>query len=147
MVEELEVSAELINQKVQFKGISKSNPDRPVQFDYKPPVGDGQGFAGLELLLLSLAGCSGTAVVFLLRKMGRTISGLKVNARGIKREVHPMSFEKIFLEFVIDSEDTTEQNILRAIQLSEESICPVWAMIKNNVEVITGYKIEKSKTA
>jgi putative redox protein len=29
----------------------------------------------------------------------------------------------------------------RAIRLSEETFCPVWAMLKNNVEIITEHRI------
>lgn len=146
MAEQLEVSAELINQKVKFTGISKSNPDHPVTFDYHPPLGDGEGFAGLELFLLSFAGCSGTSIVYLLRKMGKKISGLKVNAKGIKRATLPISFETILLEFIVESDDVNDLNIKKAIELSEESVCPVWAMIKNNVQVITSYKVITPET-
>lgn len=37
----------------------------PIVFDFAPPLGDGQGCNGLELLLMSLAGCSGTTVAHL----------------------------------------------------------------------------------
>ena len=141
MAEQLEVAVELLNQKVQFKGVSMTNPDRPITFDYKPPIGDGQGYTGLELLLMSFAGCSGTSIVYLLRKMGKNISGLHVKAKGIRRDQPPLTFQKIFLEFVIHSNDTEDTNVQKAIQLSEESVCPVWQMVKNNVEVETGYKI------
>lgn len=136
-----QVTVNLTNNKVQFTGITPSNPDRPIVFDYKPPVGDGDGYNGLELLLMSLAGCSGTAIVFLLRKMGKDISGLKVNAKGIKRDQPPIKFEKIFLEFILSSKDTKDTDIRKAIQLSEQSVCPVWQMIKNNVEVVPEFKI------
>ena len=142
MSEQLEeVTVRLSNQKVQFIGMSKSNPDRPIDFDYKPPIGDGQGYNGLELLLMSLSGCSATAIVYLLRKMGKTVSGLEVNGKGIRREQPPIKFEKIFLEFILSSKDTEDADIRRAIQLAEQSVCPVWQMIKNNVEVISAYKI------
>jgi putative redox protein len=142
MAEQLEeVTVNLTNDKVQFTGISKSNPTRPIAFDYKPPIGDGQGYNGLELLLMSLAGCSGTAIVYLLRKMGKNISGLKVNAKGIRRDQPPIKFEKIFLEFILNSKDTQEADIQKAIQLAEASVCPVWQMVKNNAEVTTEYKI------
>lgn len=141
MAEQLEVTAELMNQKVKFTGISKTHPDQPVTMDYKQPLGDNEGHTGLELLLLSFAGCSGTSIAYLLRKMGKTVSGLKVNARGIRRETLPLSFAKIFLEFIVSSEDAADENMQRAIQLSEESVCPVWDMIKNNVEVETTFKI------
>ena len=136
-----EVSVQLINHKVKFTGISSANPDRPVNFDYKPPIGDGEGYNGLELLLMSLSGCSATAIVYLLRKMGKTISGLEVNAKGIRRDQPPIKFEKIFLEFILNSKDTKDADIQKAIQLAEQSVCPVWQMIKNNVEVVAGYKI------
>jgi putative redox protein len=132
-----EVSVRLTNEKVQFIGVSLSNPDRPITFDYQPPIGDGQGYNGLELLLMSLAGCSGTAIVYLLRKMRKTITGLQVHAKGLRRSQPPIKFEKITLEFVVTSPDATEADLQRAAQLAEESVCPVWQMIKNNVEVVS----------
>jgi len=136
-----EISVQLKGQKVQFTGISKSNPDLPITFDYKPPIGDGQGYNGLELLLMSLSGCSATAVVYLLRKMGKTISTFEVNTKGIKSEHPPIKFEKIYIEFIINSQDTKDTDIQKAIHLAEQSVCPVWQMIKGNVEVIPQYKI------
>ena len=142
MAEQLEeVTVNLTNQKVQFTGMSKSNPDRPIAFDFKPPIGDGQGYTGLELLLMSFAGCSGTAIAYLLRKMGKSISGLKVNAKGIRRDQPPIKFERVFLEFILNSKDTKDADIQKVIQLAEDSVCPVWQMVKNNVEVTTEYKI------
>jgi putative redox protein len=136
-----EVTVNLMNQKVLFTGVSKANTERPVTFDYKAPLGDGQGYNGLELLLMSFAGCSGTSIVYLLRKMGKDISGMKVNARGLRRDQPPFKFEKIFLEFILNSKDTKDVDIQKAINLAEESICPVWQMIKNNCPVTTEYKI------
>src|SRR5512145_1876302 len=110
-----QVTVNLTNNKVQFTGISPANPDCPIVFDYKPPIGDGNGYNGLELLLMSLAGCSGTAITFLLRKMGKDISGLTVDAKGIKRDQPPIKFEKIFLKFIISSKDAKDADIRRAI--------------------------------
>jgi len=141
MTEQLEVTVNLVNQKVLFTGVSRSNPGRPIAIDYTPPLGDGQGYTGLELLLMSLAGCSGTSVVCLLRKMGKSITGFEVHAKGARRDVHPTSFQKIFLEFIVHSGDAQDQDVQKAIRLSEESICPVWAMLKNNVEIAAEYRI------
>ena len=66
---------------------------------------------------------------------------MKVNAKGLRRDQPPIKFEKIFLEFILNSKDTKDVDIQKAIQLAEESVCPVWQMIKNNVEVVTEYKI------
>jgi putative redox protein len=139
MAEQLEAAVELINNKVKFKGTAKSND--PVFIDYNQPVGDGEGYTSLELLLLSLASCSATSVVTLLRKMKKNISGLKVNANGVRRETHPTAFEKISLEFIVECGDTAVEDIQKAIKLSEETFCPVWAMLKNNVEINAKYRI------
>ena len=136
-----EVTVRLINQKIKFTGVSKGNPDQPITFDYKPPIGDGEGYNGLELLLMSLSGCSATAVVYLLRKMKKTVSGLEVKAKGIRREQPPIKFERINLEFILNSKDTREADIKKAILMAEQSVCPVWQMIKNNVEIVPEYRI------
>jgi len=145
MAEQFEqVSVNLTNEKVQFTGISKANPGRPIVFDFRAPIGDGDGYNGLELLLMSFAGCSGTTIVVLLRNMGKKVSGCTVNAKGLRRDQPPIKFEKIFLEFLLTSEDTQDADILKAIQLAEGSFCPVWQMLKNNTEILTEYKISVS---
>ncbi len=139
-----EVIVILTNQQVQFTGMSKFNPDSPIAFDFSPPIGDGQGYNGLELLLMSFAGCSGTTIVYLLRNMGKNVSGLKVKAKGIRRDQPPIKFETVFLEFILRSTDTIDEDIQKAIQLAEDSVCPVWQMVKNNVVVSTRYRIDAS---
>jgi putative redox protein len=139
MNEQTEISLELVNDKIQFKGTARDN--EPVMMDYFPPLGDGKGYTGLELLLVSFAGCSSTSIVYLLRKMGKTVSGLKVTSRGERKEKPPLSFSKIFVEYTITSENVTEADMEKAIKLSEESVCPVWDMVKGNVEIIAKYKI------
>jgi hypothetical protein len=39
MAEQLEVTVNLTNRKVQFTGVSRSNPDHPITFDYNPHLG------------------------------------------------------------------------------------------------------------
>ena len=41
-------------------------------------------------------------------------------------------------------EEVKDADIQKAIQLAEDSVCPVWQMVKNNVEVTTEYKINAS---
>ncbi len=139
MEEPLEVTAHLTNEKVQFTGVSGGKP--AITFDYTPPLGDGEGYTPLELLLMSLAVCSGTTNLILLRGMKKTVSGVSVSARGIRRETHPTSFERISLDFIFKSPDATEHDVQRAMHLSEETYCPVWAMLKGAVEIIPTHTI------
>ena len=130
----LSIAVELVNDKVRFSGSTRGLP--PVSADYFPPLGDGQGYTGLELLLLSLAVCSGTAILPLLRRMRKTVAGLRVSASGVRRSEHPTSFTRIDLEFSLASPDAVATDLEKAIALAEGSICPVWAMLKGNVEIV-----------
>ena len=66
--------------------------------------------------------------------------------QGIRRDVHPTSLKKIFLEFILNSKDANEKDMQKAIKLSEETYCPVWAMLKGNVEIVTQYRILNGKS-
>jgi putative redox protein len=140
--EPLSVSVDLLNEKVQFRGGTRSLP--PVTMDYFPPLGDGQGYTGLELLLLSLAACSASTIVPMLRRMKKSVAAFRVNASGTRREQHPTCFDRIVLEFVLTSADAAAADMQRVIQMSEETYCPVWAMLKGGVEIVTEFKINES---
>jgi hypothetical protein len=53
MDDELTVDLKLENTKVKFRAASNLRPDQGILFDYVPPVGDGEGFSGLEVLLMA----------------------------------------------------------------------------------------------
>jgi putative redox protein len=136
----LAVTVDLMNEKVRFSGSSRDLP--AVCADYFPPLGDAQGYTGLELLLLSLAACSATSVVAMLRRMKKTVTGFRVNASGTRREQHPTSFTRIALDFILTSPDAVVADLEKAAQLSAETYCPVWAMLKQSVEIIPGIRVE-----
>ncbi|NWJ50550.1 MAG: OsmC family protein [Bacteroidetes bacterium] len=129
-----------VNQNIHFLGTAGSN--KPISIDYTPPIGDGLGYTSLELLLLSLSSCVGSSVSLLLKKMNKTITDLNITANGTRRTEHPTGFEKIVLNIAITSNDVDNNAMDRALKLSEESICPVWAHLKNGVEIEINYSIK-----
>jgi putative redox protein len=131
---EVNASISLINDRLHFKGIVEGN--EPVSIDYIPPFGDNLGYTSLELLLLSLASCIASAVLLFLRKMQKTINGFEINSKGIRKTEHPTGFKTIFVEINIKSPDITEDDLNKVLKLAEETYCPVWSMLKGNVEVI-----------
>ena len=130
---ELEANIQLMNEKLLFKGTVDGND--PISIDYIPPLGDGQGYISLELLLLSLTSCMGSALLTFLRRMNKQITGFEINAKGIRNEEHPTGFRIIHVEIVLTSNNTTLTEIDRLLKLVEETYCPVWAMIKGNVDI------------
>ncbi len=142
MLAPLEVTVSSTNQKLGYTGALRSHP--PIPIDYIPPLGDGQGYTPLEMLLMSLGACSGGTIGLILRKKGKTVSGIKVNVKGSRREQHPTSFKNIHLEFIVTSPDVKDADMQKSIKLAEESVCPVWAMVKGNAEISTEFKIISS---
>ena len=138
---ELSATIKLINDKLNFTGIVNENT--PISIDYIPPLGDNLGYTSLELLLLSLTSCLGSAILTFLRKMNKTILSCEIHGSGIRKEEHPTGFKEIKVEIKIKSNDVSENDMLKVIQLSEETYCPVWAMLKRNVELKITFKIEK----
>jgi putative redox protein len=39
------------------------------------------------------------------------------------------------------SADVKDTDMQKSIQLAEDSVCPVWAMVKGNAEITSEYKI------
>jgi putative redox protein len=135
MSEKVEASVRLIDNKVKFSATANDNPE--IILDYVPPIGTGKGYMPLQLFLISFSSCAAATVVALLRKFGKHIDGMKVDVSGTRHEQHPTSFDKILLKFEFISDDLTEEDAQNAIAKSEEKYCPVWTMIKGNVEVDT----------
>ncbi len=138
---ELSASIQLINNKLNFSGTVINN--QPISIDYTPPLGDNLGYTSLELLLLSLTSCMGSAMLTFLRRMNKIILSCDIHANGFRKETHPTGFEKINVKINIQSPDIEDCDMLKVIKLSEDTYCPVWSMIKGNVEIITSFTISR----
>jgi len=141
MSNQLTAVATLIDDKVKFVGVSGDNSE--IFIDYPKPIGEGEGYTSLELFLISFATCTGSTVSQMLRKMHKDVSGLKVTVYGDRRDEHPTYFKKISVQLDLKSKDVDDIYMKKAIKLAEETYCPVWNMVKNNVEIICEYDIVK----
>jgi putative redox protein len=133
----------LINNRLNFIGNVEGN--EPVSIDYTPPLGDNLGYTSLELFLLSLSSCIGSAVLTFLRKMRKTLTGFEVRAKGIRKEDHPTAFKEIFIEINLEATDVSDDDMKKVLKLSEDTYCPVWAMIKGNVEMNVKFNVTCGK--
>jgi putative redox protein len=115
----------------------------PIFTDHPIPPAAAEGYAPLTLMLISLMTCSGGTAAALLRKFRKDVAGFSVAARGTLREAHPLSFARIDMEFAVTSADATEDDVKLALAKAEEKYCPVWAMIKGNVEVVPTVVIKR----
>ena len=139
---ELKSHIRLVNDKLKFVGIIGEN--EPVSIDYISPLGDDSGYTSLELLLLSLTSCMGSALLTFLRKMKKTISTCEIHATGIRRQEHPTGFKQILVEIHLKSPEVSEEDMIKVLKLAEDSYCPVWSILKGNVEIEVKFMIERN---
>lgn len=130
----LNVSLHSLDDKAMLNVEVRDNPNLVI--DYFPPVGTGKGYTSMELLMASFGSCVSTTLLSLLRyKMHKNISSISVNIQGIVRSEHPRSLEKMSAVLDIVSNDVSKQEAYQALKVAEENVCPVWAMLKGNVDI------------
>ncbi|MFA7228106.1 MAG: OsmC family protein [Melioribacteraceae bacterium] len=133
----------------QIKGITfigKTDSNHWVSMD--GPENFGGSDAGIrpkELILLALAGCTGSDVAVILQKKKINLDGFEMNITAEVQETHPQVFTKIDLEYVFYGENVPKEAVERAIELSLTTYCSVTAMLKKSVEINHTLRIEKSK--
>ncbi|MBK7711751.1 MAG: OsmC family protein [Bacteroidales bacterium] len=135
---ELKTSIQLVNQKLHFEG--KADGNNPVSIDYTPPLGDNLGYTSLELFLLSLSSCTGSALLVILRKMEKNIDFFEVISNGYRRAEHPTGFNKINIQVNLKSGNISSQDMTKAIDLIKD-ICPVLSMLDAKIKVVIEFKI------
>lgn len=115
-----------------------------VLMDYPLDAGQvGAGPTPLTMLLASLAACSLNSVLVVLKKMHQPVVGVDVEASADRCLEHPTVLTGISLEFKIKGEGVDPAAVARALQLSEERLCPVWNMLKAGTPIKAAYKMER----
>ena len=134
----LTASIRLLNEKLHFEGNVDGN--EPVSIDYTPPLGDNLGYTSLELFLLSLSSCTGSAILVMLRKMKKNIEFFEINSTGYRNEEHPTGFHTIRMQINLKSNNITQEDMQKVLDLIK-GICPVLSMMDSNIKVFFEYNI------
>ncbi len=99
------------------------------------------GVNASDLLPLSLIGCSSYDVVAILEKQRQKVSNLSVSAESTRDPEPPFTFRKIHIHYKIHGSDLDPIKVAKAIQLSEEKYCGVYATLKKAVEITSDFEI------
>jgi putative redox protein len=131
-------------QGITFVGKTDSNHwitmDGPENF-----YGSNAGIRPKELILLGLAGCTGSDVIAILQKKKTNLKGFEVNITAEQQEEHPQVYTKIHLEFVFYGKNILEKDVERAIELSQTKYCSVTVMLQKAVEITHTFKIVETE--
>jgi putative redox protein len=121
--------------------IASTQSGYTILLDAPATAGGGAGPTPMELALISLAGCSAMDVIAILRKKHQLVEGLEVRVRGQRQDEHPTVFTAINLEYLVHGPDVDPQAVARAIELSKERYCPVWAMLEPSVPIRASFEV------
>jgi putative redox protein len=138
MTTELAAHVRLLND-LHFQGCARSG--HTIDLDAPASDGGGEGMTPMELLLIGLAGCSAMDVVAILRKKRQLVERLDVRVRGQRQLEHPTVFTAINLEYVVHGDGVDPQAVTRAIELSRDRYCPIWAMLEPGVRITTASRV------
>ena len=136
----LTASIKLLNEKLHFEGNVDGN--EPISIDYTPPLGDNLGYTSLELLLLSLSSCVGSAMLVVLRKMQKQVQDFEIVSKGIRRQEHPTGFDSISIHVILRSGNISLDEMAKVTHLIED-LCPLISMVKGNVVISYRYTIHE----
>ena len=129
------MQAKAINIKgVTFIGKGQSNHwiamDGPEEFQ-----GSNAATRPKELILVGLAGCSGSDISSILSKMKENVTRFEIDVDAETAEEHPKVYTKIHLKYHFWGTDLSKEKIEKAINLSQDKYCSVSAMLKPKVEI------------
>ncbi len=108
-----------------------------------PTEGEGrEGPSPFESVVLAAGGCTAVDVVGILRKQREPVESFRIEIESQRAKGPPAVLEKLHLTYVLRG-PKKEENVRRAIELSQEKYCSVNIMLKRaGAEVTTDYRLE-----
>ena len=106
--------------------------------------GDSDGFRPMELLAISLAGCTAMDVISILQKKKQVVSGFEVRVYTKRAHEYPKVYTHTRVEYLIEGKKVDPVAVERAIELSFTKYCPVQAMLAESVEIEHSYQITET---
>jgi putative redox protein len=99
------------------------------------------GVNGADLLPMSLIGCAAWDVIAILKKQRQQVTHLEVLANSQRDEQPPWPFRKIHIHYRLSGHELNPLAVQRAIDLSENKYCSIYATLRPVVEISSDFEI------
>lgn len=127
-----------------FTGKAGSGFELPLGPD--PEEGKaGDGFRPLELMAVSLAGCTAMDVISILSKKRQEVTAFEVKVDAPQAQDHPKVFTHAVITYLVSGHGVDEAALLRAIELSATKYCPAQAMFGKVLPMELVYEIHEDE--
>lgn len=104
-------------------------------------AGTDEGFRPLELMAVSLAGCTAMDVISILEKKQQAVTAFDVKVQADRADQHPKVFTHAVITYVVTGHAVDESAVVRAIELSTTKYCPAQAMLGKVFPIELVYEI------
>lgn len=129
---------------MSFTGSADTGFDLPLGAD--PGVGGANdGFRPLELMVVSLAGCTAMDVISILRKKQQDVTAFEVQVSAEQQHEHPHVFTQATVTYLVSGHNVSEAAVTRAIELSATKYCPAQTMLAKVFPIELVYEIYEEK--
>ena len=128
------------HQGMSFNGKADTGFEVPLGADSE--VGGAEdGFRPLELMAISLAGCTAMDVISILTKKKQEVTAFEVKVHAKQAEEFPKIFTHAVITYLVTGHAVEEAAVLRAIELTATKYCPAQAMLGKVVPMDLVYEI------
>ena len=138
----MQVEIERVNNAVHLE--AKNEEGIVVQMDGSPDIGGhGLGARPMQLVLMSMGGCTSMDVLSILQKMREEVKSYKVIVNADRADEHPMVFTKIHVHYILEGY-LKKENVEKAINLSMDKYCSVTHMLNKTADITHSFEIVNS---
>lgn len=99
--------------------------------------GEDSGPSPKRLMLASLAGCTGIDIVSILNKMKVAFSDFTIGVHAALSGDHPRIYNHVKITYKIKLAEEDKSKMIKAVSLSTEKYCGVFAMFKSFAKMDT----------
>jgi len=103
-----------------------------------------KGVKPSDLMAMALIGCSSYDVVEILGKQKQDLQQLRVTAESTQDNDPPWRFRKIHIHYQAIGKGIDPEKLRKAIQISEEKYCSVYATLKDAIEITHDFEVVES---
>jgi putative redox protein len=125
--------------KLAFEGVADSG--KTIMLDSASDPAGRLGPGPMELVTMSLAGCTAMDVISILEKKKQAVTNFEVKVHAERAEDYPKVYTRAEIEYQVTGRALDEASVLRAIELSIQKYCPVHAMLSQAFPISQRYVI------
>lgn len=124
--------------KMAFEAVADSG--KSILLDSAPDA-ERLGPGPMELIVMSMAGCTAMDVISIMEKKRQAVTSFEVKVHAERAEEYPKVYTRAGIEYQVTGHALDEASVLRAIELSIQKYCPVHAMLRQAFPISQSYII------